>query len=338
MTDPTAAASRRGRPARRRSAAAALAAAASLALAAACGAPAGFSGSGQQAPPVQPGSVATGSALAQPSAGATPDCNPDQISLAPDALDATSADVEKIKQRGKLVVGVSEDGYLTGYVDASGEEQGFDIDIARQVENAVFGTTDDAHIEFKSVSLAQRITDLENGSVDIVVDTMTITCDRADEIGFSSVYYDAHQRLLVLRDSGIASAADLTAANTVCVQSGSTSVQPLLALPHPPKIYQVTDLSDCLVALQQGQVDAVSTDDTILAGLAEQDPNTEVVGPPMADDPYGIGVAKGATDLERYVNGVLAQISGNGTWVSIYNRWFASSLGSAQPPVAQYAD
>jgi polar amino acid transport system substrate-binding protein len=341
VTDPPAAAPRRARRARPRRrpalAAVAIAAAASLALAACSGS---YDGPGQNSagPPVQPGSIASGSALNPPSSGAASSCNPDAVSLSPDAADVNSAYVQNIKNRGHLIVGVSEDGYLTGYVDPSGEEQGFDIDIARQVEQAIFGTTDDAHIEFKSVDLAQRITDLENGSVDIVVDTMTITCDRDQQIGFSSVYYDAQQRLLVLKDSGITSAAQLTASDTVCVQQDSTSIAPLLALPKKPKLYQVTDLSDCLVALQQGEADAVSTDDTILAGLAAQDPNTEVVGPSLGDDPYGIGVNKGETDFERFVNSVLVQISGNGTWASIYTRWFASSLGAAQPPVPQYSD
>jgi polar amino acid transport system substrate-binding protein len=339
VTHPTAAAPRRDRGPRRRSApiAAVLAAAVSLALAA-CGGSYAGPAAGAAGPPVQPGSIATGTALTPPSSGASPTCDPDAISLAPDQADANSTEVQQIRARGRLIVGVSEDGYLTGYVDSSGEEQGFDIDVARQVENAIFGTTDDAHIEFRSVDLAQRITDLQNGSVDIVVDTLSITCARAQDIGFSSVYYDAQQRLLVVKGSGIQSAADLSSSDTVCVQTGSTSIAPLLALPHRPKIYEVTDLSDCLVALQQGEVDAVSTDDTILAGLAAQDPNTEVVGPSLGDDPYGIGVAKNALDLERFVNGVLAQISGNGTWESIYDQWFASSLGAAQPPEAQYSD
>jgi polar amino acid transport system substrate-binding protein len=342
-TDPTATAPRRDRRPRRRSAltAVAIAAAASLALAA-CGdsySP-GPTSAGQ---PVQPGTIVSGTALNPPSSSAAPTCNPDAVSqapssVAPDAADANSAGVQAIRARGRLIVGVSEDGYLTGYVNPAGEEEGFDIDVARQIEKAIFNTTDDAHIEFRSVTLDQRITDLENGTVDIVVDTMTITCDRNQQIGFSSVYYDAQQRLLVLKDSGISSAADLKASDTVCAQTGSTSIAPLVALSPRPKIYEVTDLSDCLVALQQGEVDAVSTDDTILAGLAAQDPNTEVVGPSMGDDPYGIGVNKSDLGLERYVNSVLAQMRSDGTWAAIYTTWFATSLGSAQPPQAQYSD
>lgn len=338
VTDPTAAPRRDRRPRRRPAlTAVAIAAAASLALAG-CGSSNSGSGPTTAGPPVQPGKIVSGTALTPPSSSAAPDCNPDAVSLSPDAADANGIDVQNIRKSGHLIVGVSEDGYLTGYVDSAGEEQGFDIDIARQIEKAIFNTTDDAHIEFKSVTLDQRITDLQKGIVDIVVDTMTITCARNQEIGFSSVYYDAHQRLLVLKDSGITSAADLKATDTVCAQTGSTSIAPLVALSPRPQIYEVTDLSDCLVALQQGDADAVSTDDTILAGLAAQDPNTEVVGPSLGDDPYGIGVNKSQSDLEQFVNGVLVQISGDGTWETIYNQWFAPSLGSAPPPDAKYSD
>ena len=123
----------------------------------------------------------------------------------------------------------------------------------------------------------------------------------------------------------------------MCVQADSTSIAPIQAAPGHPKILQVTDLSDCLVALQQNQAEAISTDDTILAGLAKQDPNTEVVGSSVGDDPYGVAVPLSQPQFAGYVNGVLAHIEQDGTWASIYNTWFASALGPAAPPLPQYA-
>ena len=188
---------------------------------------------------------------------------------------------------------------------------------------------------------AERITALQTDdsarAVDMVVDTFTITCDRAKQVQFSTVYYNAYQRLLVLKNSGYRNLDDL-GGKKVCAQKGSTSIQTLLAYRSHPVPYGVTNLTDCLVALQQGQVDAISTDDTILAGLALQDPNTVVIGDRVEPEPYGIAVSPANTDLIRYINGVLETIRGNGQWQKIYQSSLGSVLGPQQPPAAQYAD
>lgn len=261
-------------------------------------------------------------------------CDPQALSPKPSPSDADGADVRAIKARGRLVVGVSQDEYLTGFLSPSGTEEGFDIDVAHAIAKSLFG--DPGKIQFVAVSDADRIPDLQNDTVDLVVDTMTITCQRAQQIAFSSVYYDARQKVLVDKSSGYTSLADL-GGKFVCASSGSTSLSTIVAFPSHPKPYGVVDFSDCLVALQQNQAQAVSTDDTILAGLAAQDPNTEVVGPSLADEPYGIGVSLKKPDLTGYVNGVLAQLRSDGGWEKIYDTWLAGPLGPAQPPAAHYA-
>lgn len=288
----------------------------------------------------QPGAVVTGSPTTAPTTGSA-SCNTAKLSYRPTPGAASSAAIGNIRQRGRLVVGVAQDEYLTGYLDASGNETGFDIAIAKQVEEAIFGTQDAAHIQFRAVTNAERITMLQSAdpahSVDMVVDTFTITCDRSKQVQFSSVYYNAYQRLLVLKNSGYRNLDDL-GGKKVCAQNGSTSIQTLMAYKSRPIPYGVTNLTDCLVALQQGQVDAISTDDTILAGLAQQDPNTEVVGDRVEPEPYGIAVARTNPDLIRFVNGVLETIRGNGQWQKIYQNSLGSVLGPQQPPPAQYAD
>jgi len=206
----------------------------------------------------------------------------------------------------------------------------------KQVEKALFGTTDAAHIKFVAVTNAERITDLQNGTVDMVVDTFTITCARAQQVQFSTVYYEGTQRVLVLKGSGYKSLDNL-AGKKVCAQQDSTSIAAIEAYRSHPVGYGVANLTDCLVALQQNQVDAISTDDTILAGLAQQDPNTVVLDGVVEQEPYGIAVAKNSPDLIRYVNGVLEQLRGGG-WQTIYNDWLQRALGNAQPPAAQYAN
>ncbi len=96
--------------------------------------------------------------------------------------------------------------------------------------------------------------------------------------------------------------------------------------------------SDCLVMLQQNQVDAISTDDTLLLGLATQDPHSRIVGPNMGDERYGIGVAQGNEDLVRFVNGTLERIRRDGTWEKIYDRWLSELGPPPGPPPATYRD
>ena len=285
----------------------------------------------------QVGAVQTGSASAAPGS-TTAGCNPEALSLRPTAGDATSGAVQAIRKKGFITVGVATDSYLTGYLDASGNETGFDVDIARQVEQAIFGTQDPAHVRFVAVNNAERLTELQASPplVDMVVAAFTITCDRAQKVLFSSVYYQATQRVLVLKNSGYRSLDDL-GGKTVCAATNSTSIQAVEAYKSHPIAYGVNNATDCLVALQQNQVQAVSGDDTKLTGLARQDPNTTVLGQVVESEPYGIAVGKGYPDLIRFVNGVLESIRADGTWESIYREWLESTLGATQPPVAQYA-
>ena len=115
----------------------------------------------------------------------------------------------KIRARGYLIAGVDQSTYHFGYLNPlSGQIEGFDIDMIRAVAQAIFGDPD--KVEFKAISDAQRIRDITNGTVDIVAHTMTITCDRLNEVDFSSVYFEAHQRVLVLKNStatGLATSA-----------------------------------------------------------------------------------------------------------------------------------
>jgi polar amino acid transport system substrate-binding protein len=255
---------------------------------------------------------------------------------APGQLPAGST-MAKIVQRGRLVVGVSQNAYLFGYRDsATGQLVGFDIDIAREMARALFG--DPTKIQFRAIATADRIPMIQSGAVDLVVRQTTMTCQRWQDVSFSSEYYSASQRVLVLDNSPVKSLTDL-AGKKVCAATGSTSIANIAAkLPGAVPVSGV-DASDCLVMLQQGQIEAISTDDAILAGFAAQDPNTRLVqAPPISAEPYGIMVAKGSPDLVRFVNGALERMRSDGTWAAIYRRWL-SSLGSVPaPPVARYQD
>jgi len=96
--------------------------------------------------------------------------------------------------------------------------------------------------------------------------------------------------------------------------------------------------ADCLVALQQRQVDAVSTDDSILAGLMSQDPYLHIVGPSMDAEPYGIGINLNNTGLVRFVNGTLERIRRDGTWNTLYRKWLTVLGPAPVPPTPRYSD
>ncbi|MBO0870202.1 MAG: glutamate ABC transporter substrate-binding protein [Micromonosporaceae bacterium] len=240
-----------------------------------------------------------------------------------------------IAKRGRLVLGTDQNNYLFSYRDAStGQIVGFDVDVAREVARAIFG--DPNRIQIVAVSSAQRIPAVRDGTVDLVAQTMTINCDRWKQVSFSTDYFDAGQRVLVPKNSSVTRIEDL-AGKKVCSAKGSTSIANLVAVKVTPKPIPVgvNDWTDCLVMLQQDQVQAISTDDTILAGLAAQDPNTKLVGPQFTQEPYGIAISQQHTDFVRFVNGVLARIRADGTWARLYAKWLG---GTRTPPPAQYKD
>lgn len=264
------------------------------------------------------------------------DCNP-TASLRPFPTKAEAdAAVTDIRARGRLIVGLDIGSNLFSFRDPiTGEITGFDVDIAGEVARDIFGSP--SHVEYRILSAAERITALQTSQVDVVVKTMTITCERRKLVNFSTVYLDANQRILAARDSTISRVSDLSG-KRVCVARGTTSLRRIREIAPPPVIVSVVNWADCLVALQQRQIDAVSTDDSILAGLVEEDPYLHIVGPNMANQPYGIGINLDNTGLVRFVNGTLERIRSDGTWNTLYRKWL-SVLGPAPvPPQPRYVD
>ena len=253
----------------------------------------------------------------------------------PGAMPAGST-MAAIAERGRLVVGVDQNTYPFGYRNpSSGQLEGFDIDLAREIARSIFGDPD--RIDLRVVDASQRQSALQSGQVDLVVRTYSITCDRKRNVEFSTVYYYANQRILAVKGSGIDSAAALSG-KRVCAVRGTTSLAALFALNPSPMLFGVATWTDCLVMLQQGQVDAISTDDVVLSGLAAQDPNVEVVGPSLGVEPYGVGIKKESSDLVRFVNGALDEMRDDGTWERLYEARLRSLGPSPGPPTARYAD
>ena len=297
-------------------------------------------------------------------APAAPECTAEQLAAgdvtrsyapadplpAPGGAMPAGSTMEAIQQRGKLIVGVSGDTLLFGARNAlTNQIEGFDIDMLKEVAKAIFGPDDvESHITYKVITYADRLPNLEagpdKGGVDIVAHTMTVNCNRWLRIAFSSEYFDAGQRVLVKKDSKFDSIGDLnTASATVCAPEGSTNID-LLRDPKNANLYgnlvvlAKPDVTDCLVAMQQGQADGATGDDTVLAGLKAQDPNTEVVGKKFTREPYGLGMAKDKVDFVRFVNGVLEEMRTDGRWQGFYSKWLIGVLSDTviDPPKAIY--
>jgi polar amino acid transport system substrate-binding protein len=238
--------------------------------------------------------------------------------------------MQQIQARGRLIVGVDQNTYLFGSRNPfTNQIEGFDIDMLHQVANAIFG--DPNRIEYRAITSAERIPAVRDGTVDIVAETMTINCPRWQQVDFTTDYYDAGQRVLVRADSTAQSIDDL-GGKKVCAAAGSTSINNFASRPTHPVPFIVSDWTDCLVALQEGTVDAISTDDTILYGLAAQDPNTKVIGPKFSAEPYGMAIHQGHPDFVRFVNGVLDRVRADGTWAAIWTHWLGPVLKTAPPP------
>jgi polar amino acid transport system substrate-binding protein len=263
-------------------------------------------------------------------------CNP-TASLRPfdNPADADAA-LATIRARGRLIVGLDIGSNLFSFRDPiTGEIVGFDVDIAGEIARDIFGNP--AQVEYRILSSAERITALQKAEVDVVVKTMTITCERRKQVNFSTVYLDAAQRILASRDSPITKPSDLSG-KRVCVAKGTTSLHRIREIAPPPIVVEVVNWADCLVTLQQRQVDAVSTDDSILAGLVSQDPYLHIVGPNMGTQPYGIGVTLDNTGLVRFVNGTLERIRRDGTWNTLYRKWLTVLGPAPAPPSPRYVD
>ncbi|TNC22853.1 glutamate ABC transporter substrate-binding protein [Amycolatopsis alkalitolerans] len=279
----------------------------------------------------EPAGVGGADKVGAGSAGA----NCDTRSLAPSPGIPSGSTMADIRRRGRLIAGVDQTTYLFGFFNpANGQLEGFDIEMVKQIADAIFGSWE-GHVQWMTIPSSQRENVLRTHAVDIVVRTYSITCSRLNDVDFSSTYYLAGQRVLVPRNSGITGLSGL-GGKKVCAAKSSTSLTAIKDAPSKPIPVSVNDWSDCLVLLQQGQVDAISTDDVILAGMAKQDPNLAVVGERFTEEDYGVGIPKGEDDMVRFVNSVLENVRTGGVWQQNYDRWVAPVLGPAGPPPVSY--
>lgn len=295
-----------------------------------------------------PASVTPGADPAAAPPAKADDCTSPEASLRPSSADGPA--IEEIKQRGRLVVGVDQNSYRWGYRRADGKLEGFDIDLARAIAQDILG--DPEKIIFRAVPTNQRITALDNGTVDLVVRTMTINCARIKQVAFSTAYFQTGQQVLAPRQSAITGFDASLEGRRVCSAEGSTAYDALAKDPHGAVFKDedddgpgdrnrltVPNQLDCLVRLQLGEVDAVVTDAALAAGQAAQDPSVELKGDrPFTTEYYGVAAKLGRDDLVRRVNKVLEEYR-SGPWTQAYVKWLKKDLpGISGPPAPKYRD
>jgi ABC-type amino acid transport substrate-binding protein len=263
--------------------------------------------------------VSSPSAAAPPSVAAT--------SAAPSfAADSTMG---TIVANGKLVCGTKFDVIAFGFKNpTTNEVEGFDADLCREIATAL-----GVEPEFVEAVSANRLPFLKEDKVDIIISTMTRNEERLAEIDFSKIYYVAGQKILVKSDSTYQSVEDLATAKVkVCSGEGSTSEKNL-----QDKGIAQADLvlfktyTEAAQALVDGRCDAVSTDDSILFGLAAQNDGLEVRGEAFTEEPLGIGIKKGKDDLVQFINGVLDAMAADGRWKALYDKNIKPYSGAEAP-------
>jgi glutamate transport system substrate-binding protein len=216
---------------------------------------------------------------------------------------------------GKLTIGIAVDqpglGLKTG--DAY---TGFDVDTAIYIAGALGVTRD--NITWKEANSDQRQQLLESGGADLVVSTFSITDERKQVVDFAGPYFVAHQDLLVRRNDTEITGPDRLDGKNLCSVPGTTSAAYVTShFLGNIKLTEKPRFSDCVTALANSEVDAVTTDDVILAGFAAQPQyqgKLKVVGKGFSDEIYGVGVKKGNSDLVGKVNAALKQYIDDGSW------------------------
>ncbi|GAA2681891.1 glutamate ABC transporter substrate-binding protein [Streptomyces violaceolatus] len=278
--------------------------------------------------------------------------DPEKQTLAPSGDDGPTIDRIRAREgeKRKLIVGVDQNSFRWGYGDPNSggdaELEGFDIDLAHRIAKDVLG--DEDAVQFKAIPTDQRVPAIQDGRVDMVVRTMTINCDRLEDVAFSAPYFRTGQQVLAPKSSKITGYDGTLAGKEICTAAGSTALSTLEQDQKDGRLAEGVDLRttvpnqlDCLVRLQLGEVDAVVTDGALAASQAAQDPTVELKGDAFTTEYYGVAMKKDADDLVRRVNRVLEQWRADRAdgWQHSYEEWLSETMddpAKSLPPTPQY--
>ncbi|MEU6780946.1 glutamate ABC transporter substrate-binding protein [Nonomuraea angiospora] len=249
--------------------------------------------------------------------------------------------MDKAKDGGTIVVGTKWDQPSLGLKAANGPE-GFDVDVAKAVLKQINGGKD-PQIEWKESASSNREPFLQNGTVDIIFATYSITEERKGKVTFGGPYVVAHQDVMVRKDDTAINAPQDLKGKKICKAAGSNSYKRITDPPPDGKLdidattVDAANYSECVQKLTGSNLDAVTTDDLILAGFAKQaGGNFKVLGQGFTDEKYGVGLKKGDTKTCEAVNTAVKALWDNGTMKQLLEKWFGGiqglKLSEAAPP------
>jgi glutamate transport system substrate-binding protein len=235
---------------------------------------------------------------------------------------------------GKLTIGISFDQPGIGLKDGD-DYSGFDVDTAIYIAKAL-GVEKDA-ITWREAKGDGRVDLLTSGGADLVVSAFSITDERKQQVDFAGPYFVAHQDLLVRRNEEDITGPDTLTGKTLCSIPGTTSTDTIVnRYGGSVKLEQLGSYTECVTALANGDVDAVTTDDVVLAGFAASDAyrgKLKVLGKGFTDEVYGVGVKKGDTAMLNNVNAALKQYIADGSWTKALDDTVRpSGYGIPSPP------
>jgi glutamate transport system substrate-binding protein len=237
-----------------------------------------------------------------------------------------------------IVIGTKFDQPGLGLRNPDGSMSGFDVDVATYVAGELGYTPE--QIEWKESPSGQRETLIQNDQVDYIVATYSITDSRKEKVDFAGPYLVTGQSLLVREDNtDITGAASLANNKRLCSVSGSTPAQKIKDEYPGVQLQQYDTYSACIEALKNGAIDAVTTDEVILAGYAAQTPDAfKIVGDTFSEERYGIGLKKGDAEMRAKINDAIEKMESSGAWKEAFDKNLgpAGITAPAPPQVDRY--
>jgi glutamate transport system substrate-binding protein len=240
--------------------------------------------------------------------------------------------MEKIKQRGKLIVAEALDAPLLSQQNpTTGKVDGFDADLAKALAVYILGKP---NVEIVNPSTQTREALLANGTADVVFNTYTITTQRAEQVDFAGPYFSSGLAVAVKAGSSIKGIDDL-GGKTVIVGANTPAVTEIPQKQPTAKTVSFATDPECVQALVQGRGDAYVQDVTLLASDALSNPQMTVVGQPFTSEPYGIGLKHGDDQFKSFVNTWLQKIESAGLWTKVWQGTLGTVVKSTPPTPPQ---
>lgn len=240
---------------------------------------------------------------------------------------AAEGTLDKITRGGKMVMGARSGSVPFGFIDKDNKWVGFSIDLCTEIKNKLESKLGKKiELELKEVTPSNRIPLVANGTIDIECGSTTYTRARDETVDFSLNVFFTGSQLLVKQGSGIKSTADL-AGKRVGATQGTTNEKAIREVAPKATVVVFQDHPSGFLALEQGKIDAYTTDGIILAGLRAKSPNAanyEVVGDFYTNEPYSFILRENDSKWRDFVNHALMEMLEDGTYFTIYDKWFGA--------------